>query len=119
MQRFHASATHTTLHGLLNGMQRLVKRNMQDLVSPCDDYTGKSAQDNLHCAFLIDSASRAIYVPCANSHPLDRPGELPQLHPQSPSDLRAIVVTESDASHTHVRRNRRGAAPNTLEWSRH
>ena len=77
MQRFHASAAYPSLHRLFNGMQRLIKGILQDRVAPFDDDTGKPAQDNLHAAFLINSTSRAIYVPCANSHPFYRRREFP------------------------------------------
>lgn len=73
---------------------------LTDRVAPFDDDSGKPAQDNLHAAFLINSTSRAIYVPCANGHPLYRRREFPQPHPQFPPDLHAFIVTESDARHT-------------------
>ena len=56
MQRFHAAAAHATPNGLLNGVQRLGNGNMQRRGSPFDDDAGQAGQDNLHSAFLIDSA---------------------------------------------------------------
>ena len=119
MQWFQAPAANAPPDRLRNGVQRLVNGDMQSRVSPRDDDTGQPTQDNLHTAFLVDPAPRPVDIPCADSHPLDRPGELSQLPPQLPPDVRVVVVIEPHAGHAHVRRNRRGAPPDPLERPRH
>jgi hypothetical protein len=119
MERFHATSAHAAPHGLLNGVERLVNGNVQRRVSSSNHDAGEPTQDNLYSAFLIHSASWTVGVPRAHSYPLDRPGELSQLHSQPSPDVRVVIVIECDTRHAHVCRNRRGAAPDTLERPRH
>ena len=71
MELFHATPAHAPPDGLLNGVQRVVNGDLQPGVPPSDDDAGKPTQDNLHGAFLVDSAAGAVGIPCPNRHPLD------------------------------------------------
>ena len=71
MERFHATAAHGPPDRLLNGVQGVINGDVERCVPPSDDDAGEPTQDNLHCAFLVDSAARAVGIPCANRHPLD------------------------------------------------
>jgi len=71
MELFHAAPAHAPPDGLLSGVQRVVNGDLQRCVPPSDDDAGESAQDNLHGAFLVDSAAGAVGIPCPHRHPLD------------------------------------------------
>jgi hypothetical protein len=119
MQRFHAPTAYAPSHRFLSCVKRVIDGDVQRGVPSPHHDAGQPTEDNLYRAFLVDSATRPVGVPRSNSHPLDRPGELAQPHSQLASDVVAVSVGERDASHAHVRRNRRRATTYTLERPRY
>ena len=70
-----------------------------------EDDAREPAQDHLDPAFLVDAAAGAVHILHADAHPLDRPRELPELHPQLPADVRSVVGGQLDSDHADVRGN--------------
>jgi hypothetical protein len=118
VQRFQATSLNSSSYRECCGIDCTIGRARQCGIGSVNDHARQSAEDHFDLTFLIQASLGSIGIGEPNSDPFDRCRELAKLHPEFPSDVVPLLITDRYADDADVCRQWRSVRSVASEFHR-